>query len=94
MRQSLRLGRVAGIPVGVNWSVVIIVGLLIGLGAAELILWDGTGGLWLMVVGIFLITAASAEAAAQTAAEEGTCPSVNVGGSWSVWTAHPRRCRP
>jgi Zn-dependent protease len=44
-------------------------GLLIGLGAAELIFWDGTGGLWLMVIGVFLISAASAEAAAQTATD-------------------------
>ena len=47
----------------------IIGGLLIGLGAAELIFWDGTGGLWLMVIGVFLISAASAEATAQTATD-------------------------
>jgi Zn-dependent protease len=47
----------------------VIGGLLIGLGAAEMLLWDGTGGLWLMIIGVFLIMAAGAEAAAQTAAD-------------------------
>ncbi|MGZ4694997.1 MAG: site-2 protease family protein, partial [Acidimicrobiales bacterium] len=28
MKQSLRLGRIAGIPVGVNWSVIIIAALI------------------------------------------------------------------
>jgi Zn-dependent protease len=55
-RTATRAGRVIG-------------GLLIGLGAAEMLLWDGTGGLWLMIVGVFLIMAAGAEAAAQTAAD-------------------------
>lgn len=31
MRQSIRLGRVAGIPVGIHWSVIIIVGLIAGI---------------------------------------------------------------
>ncbi|MQA03347.1 MAG: hypothetical protein GEV07_11685 [Streptosporangiales bacterium] len=37
MKQSLRLGRVAGIPVGVHWSVVVITALIAGvLGASVL----------------------------------------------------------
>ncbi|HCU91366.1 MAG TPA: hypothetical protein DHU96_00815, partial [Actinobacteria bacterium] len=41
----------------------IVGGILVGLGLAELWIWSSLGGLWLMLIGFFLITAASAEAA-------------------------------
>ncbi len=47
----------------------IVGGALIGLGLVEAFTWGGVEGLWLMLVGFFLITAANAEAAAQTAAD-------------------------
>jgi Zn-dependent protease len=47
----------------------IVGGALIGLGLVEVFAGGGIGGLWLMLVGFFLITAANAEVAAQTAAD-------------------------
>ena len=47
----------------------IIGAVLIGLGVAEVFLWASAGGFWLMLVGLFLVTAAGAEAAAQAAAD-------------------------
>lgn len=41
---------------------------IIGVGAAELLLWDFAGGLWLMLIGWFLISAAGAERRAAVAA--------------------------
>ena len=41
---------------------------IIGLGVAELLLWAAWGGLWLMLIGWFLITAAGAERRAATTA--------------------------
>jgi Zn-dependent protease len=41
---------------------------LIALGAAEVLLWADIGGLWLALIGMFVISAAAAEATAETAA--------------------------
>lgn len=43
--------------------------VLIGLGFAELIAWTDLGGLWLMLIGLFLMNAASAEMTARAAAD-------------------------
>jgi Zn-dependent protease len=42
--------------------------LLVGAGVAEVLFWRGVGGLWLMLIGVFVMTAASAEATTATAA--------------------------
>jgi Zn-dependent protease len=63
MRQSLRLGRIAGIPVGIHWSVVVIVALIAWLLGAQVMpaMVPGTPALayWLTAVpGALLFVAA------------------------------------
>ena len=68
----------------------IVGGILVGLGLAELWIWSSFGGLWLMLIGFFLITAASAEAAAQLASDalggllvrDVMTPEPAIGGGW------------
>ena len=68
----------------------IVGGILVGLGLAELWIWSSLGGLWLMLIGFFLITAASAEAAAQLASDalggllvrDVMTPEPAIGGGW------------
>ena len=50
--------------------------VLIAAGAAELLLWGDAGGLWLAVIGMFIMSAATAEATAgsATAALAGLAP--------------------
>ncbi len=68
----------------------VIGGLLVGLGAVEMLLWNATGGLWLVIIGVFLITAAGAEAAAVAASDalrgllvrDVMTPGPAVGGGW------------
>jgi Zn-dependent protease len=42
--------------------------LLVGLGFAQLLAWEDLGGLWLALVGVFVIGAAASEAAAESSA--------------------------
>jgi Zn-dependent protease len=37
MKQSIRLGRIAGIPIGVHWTVAVIVALITGMLAASVL---------------------------------------------------------
>jgi Zn-dependent protease len=63
---------------------------LMALGAAEILLWADLGGLWLALIGIFVISAAAAEATAETAAAalagiragEVMTPDPDIGGTW------------
>ena len=64
--------------------------VLIAAGAAELLLWGDAGGLWLAVIGMFVISAATAEATAgsATAALAGLrvadvmTPDPDIGATW------------
>jgi len=55
MKQSLRLGRVAGVPVGVHWSVLVI-GLLIGASLGSVVLPAAVPG---MSAAMYVLTAAA-----------------------------------
>lgn len=63
---------------------------LMALGAAEILLWADLGGLWLALIGLFVMSAAAAEATAETAvaalagirAGEVMTPDPDVGGIW------------
>jgi Zn-dependent protease len=57
---------------------------LMALGVGEILLWADAGGLWLALMGMFLMTAAAAEATAETAAA--ALAGMRVG---DVMTAHP-----
>lgn len=58
---------------------------IIGIGAAEALLWDVLGGLWLMLIGWFLISAADAER--RTAATTSALAGVRVA---DIMTADPQ----
>jgi Zn-dependent protease len=47
----------------------IVGGALAGLGLFEVFVWGDAGGLWLLIIGFFLVTAATAEADAQIATD-------------------------
>lgn len=63
---------------------------LIAGGAAELLFWAAAGGLWLALIGMFVMSAAAAEAAAGTAAavlarlrvRDVMTPARDIGGTW------------
>jgi len=88
MKQSIRLGRVAGIPIGLHWTVVVIVALITGMLAASvlpaIIPHQPAGGLWLMLVGWILVTAARAEQ--QSEAVRGALAGLRVR---DIMLAHP-----
>ncbi len=64
--------------------------LLIALGLAEFLIWQDAGGLWLALIGMFVISAATAEAANETAVSalaglavrDVMIPGPATGGSW------------
>jgi len=64
--------------------------LLIAVGLGEVLVWADVGGLWLAVIGVFVMTAATAEAAAQTAAAalaglrvgDVMTPDPDIGATW------------
>jgi Zn-dependent protease len=58
MRQSMRLGRIGGIPIGVHWSVFVIMLLLVQ-GLAMAILPAGARGYaWMVYWGVAVLVAA------------------------------------
>jgi hypothetical protein len=64
--------------------------LLIAVGIAEVLVWADAGGLWLALIGVFVMTAATAEAAAETAASalaglrvgDVMTPDPDIGATW------------
>ena len=80
-RAAANAGRVVGV-------------LLIAVGVAEFLAWRDAGGLWLGLIGMFVISAASAEAANETAAaalgglriRDVMTPDPAVGASWMTVT--------
>jgi len=64
--------------------------LLIAAGLGEVLVWADAGGLWLALIGVFVMTAATAEAAAQTAAAalaglrvgDVMTPDPDIGATW------------
>ena len=63
---------------------------LIALGAGEILLWADVGGLWLALIGMFVMSAAAAEATAETATAalaglrvgDVMTPDPDIGGTW------------
>jgi hypothetical protein len=72
------------------------------LGIAEVLIWADAGGLWLAVIGMFVLSAAAAEATAGAAAAalaglrvgDVMTPDPDIGGTWmSVSAPGPTRWR-
>ena len=63
---------------------------LIGIGIGEVLIWADIGGLWLALIGMFVMSAAAAEATAETAAAalaglragDVMTPDPDIGGTW------------